>query len=86
MMGSVQGLVRTGQTFGGTAVVLVRDMVVWTWPVVSCGRPEGSKHARGLSGRYVDIDRGQVMDLFGERVWRVLRSMEEDQGKEWARI
>ena len=66
MVGSVQGLVRTGQTFGGTLVVLVRDVAVQTWPVVPCGRPEGSKHAEGLTGWYVDIDHGQVMDSCGE--------------------
>ena len=37
--------VRTGQTFGRAVVVLVRDVVVRRWAVVSCGRPEGSKHA-----------------------------------------
>ena len=74
MVGSVQGLVRTGQTFGGTLVVLVRDVVMRTWPEVPMWMTGTIEACQGHTGWYVEIDRGQVGYGLVQRVFRVVKA------------
>ena len=57
MVGSIQGLVRTGPTSGGTVAVLMCGVRMRTWPAGGPGgKPgglQGSKHAGGsLAGMW----------------------------------